>query len=106
LEEFTALAFVRLQITVAQRTLQVTVVDPSSPCQRCGSQDTKARPIEVKMAVTTDQTTIIYNRTFFFGGNDAILFPVESYETLKRLFDAINKADNHLITLKQRGSTN
>lgn len=61
---------------------------------------------DVRIAVTTDQTTLIYNRTFFFGGNDAILFPVDSYETLKQLFDAINKSDNHMITLKQSGSTN
>ena len=61
---------------------------------------------EIKMGVTQDQKTLKYNRTFFFGGDDAILFPVETYETIKRLFDEINKADNHMITLKQAGSTN
>jgi Domain of Unknown Function with PDB structure (DUF3857)/Transglutaminase-like superfamily len=56
---------------------------------------------EVKMGVTNDQTTLMYNRTFFFGGNDAVLFPVENYNQIKRLFDEINKADSHMITLKQ-----
>jgi hypothetical protein len=54
------------------------------------------------MGITTDQTTLIYKRNFFFGGQDAILFPVENYEQIKRLFDEISKADNHMITLKQK----
>ena len=61
---------------------------------------------EVKMGVTQDQRSIRYNRTFFFGGGEAILFPVDTYDTIKRLFDEINKADNHMITLKQAGPTN
>jgi hypothetical protein len=56
---------------------------------------------EVKMAVTKDETTLIYNRTFFFGGNDSVLFPVQTYAQLKRVFDEVHKADNHIITLKQ-----
>ena len=61
---------------------------------------------EIKMGVTKDQKMLTYNRTFFFGGGDAILFPVETYDTIKRLFDEINKADSHMITLKQVQSTN
>jgi Domain of Unknown Function with PDB structure (DUF3857)/Transglutaminase-like superfamily len=61
---------------------------------------------EVKMGVTTDQTTLIYDRTFFFGANEAVLFPVETYDQLKRLFDEVNKADDHMITLKQAGAGN
>jgi hypothetical protein len=56
---------------------------------------------EVKMGITKDNATLKYNRTFFFGGGDSILFPVETYDTLKRLFDEIHKSDNHMITLKQ-----
>jgi hypothetical protein len=58
------------------------------------------------MGVTTDQKTLRYHRSFFFGGGDSILFPVQNYDTLKQLFDEVNKADNHMITLKQIGSTN
>ncbi|HKY45369.1 MAG TPA: DUF3857 domain-containing protein [Pyrinomonadaceae bacterium] len=61
---------------------------------------------EIKMAITNDQKILKYNRTFFFGGNDAILFPVETYDIIKRLFDEMHKADNHMITLKQAGTTN
>jgi hypothetical protein len=56
---------------------------------------------EVKMSVTKDQRTLTYNRYFHFGAEDSILFPVETYEPIKRLFDEINRADNHMITLKQ-----
>lgn len=60
----------------------------------------------INMGVTQDQTQLIYNRTFFFGGSDVNLFPVETYSQVKRLFDEIHKADNHMITLKQSASTN
>ncbi|HEX5873106.1 MAG TPA: DUF3857 domain-containing protein [Pyrinomonadaceae bacterium] len=56
---------------------------------------------EVKMGITNDKTTLMYGRTFYFGGDDAILFPVENYPLLKQLFDGIHKADNHMITLRQ-----
>jgi len=61
---------------------------------------------EIKMAVTKDESTFIYNRTFFFGGNNSVLFGVQTYEPLKQLFEAIHKADNHMITLKQAAATN
>ena len=61
---------------------------------------------EIYMGVTKDNATLVYNRTFFFGGGSTILFPVETYPQVKRLFDDIHKADNHMITLKQAGPTN
>ena len=61
---------------------------------------------EIKMGVTMDQTTLHYNRTFHFGTSNLLLFPVEQYDAIKRLFDEVSKADNHIITLKQAGSTN
>ena len=61
---------------------------------------------EINMAVTKDEKTFIFNRTFFFGGNDVVLFPVKTYEPIKQLFDEIHKADNHMITLKQVAASN
>ncbi len=61
---------------------------------------------EINMGITKDQTTLIYKRNFLFGGNDAILFPVTTYDQIKHLFDEISRADNHMITLKQTTSTN
>jgi hypothetical protein len=49
--------------------------------------------------------TLVYKRTFFFGGNNVVLFPVTSYGQLKTYFDTLNKQDNHTVALKQ-GSSN
>ena len=61
---------------------------------------------EINMGVTKDEKTLVYRRNFFFGGNESLLFPVTTYDQVKRLFDEINKADNHMITLKQSTATN
>lgn len=61
---------------------------------------------EINIGITKDQMHLIYNRNFFFGGQDTILFPVETYSQIKRLFDQINKADNHIIPLKQSSPSN
>ena len=61
---------------------------------------------EISIGVTKDNKTLVYNRTFFFGGNNSIIFAVKTYEPLKQLFDEIHKADNHMITLKQTAPTN
>jgi hypothetical protein len=62
----------------------------------------------VKIAASTDGHLIVYNRKFFFGsGEDSNLlrFPAASYSHLKAYFDALNKEDNHTITLKQTTAT-
>ena len=61
---------------------------------------------EIKMGVTSDHSTLHYSRSFFFGTPNLLLFPVEKYDLIKQLFDEVNKADNHMITLKQAASTN
>lgn len=61
---------------------------------------------DVKIAVTKDGRTLIYNRKFFFGNQSGgLLFPVASYNQLKMLFDELHKRDNHTITLKQAATT-
>ena len=57
------------------------------------------------IGVTKDGRTMIYQRKFFFGGGNTIIFPVESYSKLKGYFDYIHQADNHTITLKQAATT-
>lgn len=61
---------------------------------------------DVQMGVTADQGTLVYKRKFFFGNPDLLLFPVQQYDAIKRLFDEVNKADNHIIPLKQTGPAN
>jgi hypothetical protein len=59
----------------------------------------------IRISVTKDGHTLIYDRGFFFGGGGNTLFPVESYAALKQLFDVIRQADDHTITLKQGAAT-
>lgn len=61
---------------------------------------------DLKVGMTKNQKTLVYNRSFFFGGNDIILFPPDRYEQVKQLFDQLNKGDNHTITLRQNASGN
>jgi hypothetical protein len=62
---------------------------------------------DVKIGVTKDGHTLVYHRTFFFGGGGAraLLFPLAAYPQLKTLFDEMNKRDNHTITLRQGTAT-
>jgi len=55
---------------------------------------------KVKMTID-DRHVLKYERDFYFGGGGSILFPVQRYPALKQLFDAINQANEHTITLKQ-----
>jgi len=61
---------------------------------------------EINMGVTNDQATLHYNRSFFFGTSELLLYPVSKYDLLKQLFEEVNRADNHIITLKQVAATN
>jgi hypothetical protein len=61
---------------------------------------------DVKIAVTKDGQTLIYNRKFHFGSKGGgLLFPVANYGQLKTLFDELHKRDDHTITLKQAAAT-
>ena len=53
------------------------------------------------LSVTSDGKTLVYKRTFFFGGGGSVLYPVESYPQLKAYFDQLHKQDNHSLALKQ-----
>jgi hypothetical protein len=58
----------------------------------------------VKMSVAKEgkKMTLIYQRKFSFGvTNDLLVFKVGQYNALKGLFESINRADTHSITLKQ-----
>jgi hypothetical protein len=61
----------------------------------------KITQYDVKMTITKDGRTLDLHRTFFFGGQNSIIFPVTAYPQLKTLFDSIHERDEHTITLKQ-----
>jgi hypothetical protein len=60
---------------------------------------------DMKLMMTKDGRTLIMNRKFFFGGEDNVLFPVNSYGQLKQVFDMLRERDNHTIALKQQAAT-
>ncbi len=64
----------------------------------------------VKIAFDKDKNQIQYRRHLFFGDKNVLLFEAKVYPTLKKVFDAMHEADNHVLTLKSdaggAGSTN
>lgn len=61
----------------------------------------KIGSLDINIAVTNDQSALIYKRNFHFGGGGNVLFPAETYLQLKNMFDAFHTSDSHTITLKQ-----
>lgn len=57
---------------------------------------------KVKISVAGKSEALLYHRTFRFDG---LIFPLSSYDGLKRLFDALYQADNHTIALKQNAAS-
>jgi hypothetical protein len=57
------------------------------------------------IGITRDGQQLVYKRSFFFGGGEVIVFPVNTYPKLKLYFDAVHQADNHTVTLKQSTAT-
>ena len=55
--------------------------------------------------ITKDGKTLVYKRSFFFGGGGNYLFPLSSYGPLKDYFERVHKQDDHTITLKQSAAT-
>ena len=61
---------------------------------------------DIKIGVTKDGRTLVYQRNFFFGGGQTgLLYPVASYAQLKSLFDEVHKRDGHMLSLKQGATT-
>jgi hypothetical protein len=65
------------------------------------SDPQKIGSLIINVSVSADQSTIVYNRKFHYGGGGKILFPASVYQPLKSMFDAFHNADSHTITLRQ-----
>lgn len=57
--------------------------------------------LKINMGIVKDTNTLKYNRSFYFGGGNYILFPVTAYQPLKNLFDEFHKSNSHPLTLRQ-----
>jgi hypothetical protein len=76
-----------------------TLDNADSPAMIADPQ--KIGKLEIKIGIAKETNTLVYERHFYFGNGEKIVFPVAAYQPVKNLFDAFNKADSHTITLKQ-----
>jgi hypothetical protein len=53
---------------------------------------------------SSDLRLLVYERNFEFGRGGRLLFPVEAYPALKRVFDQAQELDNHIVALRQEGN--
>ncbi len=67
---------------------------------KVGSQMTK-----ISVEMDGGRKSLVVERTLTFGDGGALLFPVEAYPSLKRVFELISKNDDHVITLKAAGAS-
>lgn len=59
----------------------------------------------ISMAVAADGKTLKYQRKFYFGDNNNILFPAQFYAPIKSMFEFFHKNDTHSLALKQNAPT-
>ncbi len=58
--------------------------------------------LETKMSISRGTTSSLsYDRKFFFGGGNKVLFPSATYQAVKAMFDEFHISDSHTITLRQ-----
>jgi hypothetical protein len=59
----------------------------------------------VKIAYDKAHNEIQYRRSLVFGDKDLLIFDVKIYPNLKRVFDTMHDADNHMLTFKAAAAT-
>jgi hypothetical protein len=57
------------------------------------------------LGISKDGRLLRYTRSFYFGGNGALLYQVSNYPRVKAFFDALNKSDSHTVVLKQTATS-
>jgi transglutaminase-like putative cysteine protease len=57
---------------------------------------------EAKVTIDNANNTLNYDRKFYFGNPDTILFQSPVYPAIKKLFDEFQKSDSQTLSLKQK----
>ncbi len=57
--------------------------------------------LKIMIGIEKAKNLITYRRKFSFGSSGFTLFTADNYKPIKALFDAFNKADTHILTIKQ-----
>lgn len=58
--------------------------------------------VQYKLGYRPKQRLLVYKRDFALGGNSVIAFAQQSYPTIKAIFDAIKKNDEHSLVFKPK----
>ncbi|MET0623527.1 MAG: DUF3857 domain-containing protein [Pyrinomonadaceae bacterium] len=77
----------------------------ASPAPISGGEVSRYEPTA---GITKDGRTLVYTRKFYFGlggQRAALLFPPDTYPSLKNYFDQVNKQDGHTLVLKHGAAT-
>jgi hypothetical protein len=56
---------------------------------------------ETEISLSDDKKTLSYRRSFSFGKNGRMVFPVTAYPFLKQLFETFHNADAHIVSFRQ-----
>lgn len=83
-------------------SLPANYIVETSDAPKSLADNSKITEQVIKITLSEDQTSLKYNRDFYFGGNGKLLFPSNVYPALKNLFESFQKADAHTITLRQK----
>jgi hypothetical protein len=60
---------------------------------------------EVNISIENASNTLLYRRSFMFGGDNIPMFAPKNYAALKTVFDRVHSDDDHMITLKLAETT-
>lgn len=56
---------------------------------------------QINIRISDDKRFLKYDRSFAFGNGGQVVFTAATYPALKRLFEAYNAANTHVLTLRQ-----
>ena len=59
----------------------------------------------VNISIENPGNTLLYRRSFMFGGESIPIFAPKNYAVLKTVFDRVHSDDDHMITLKLAETT-
>jgi hypothetical protein len=59
----------------------------------------------VKISIDTAKNVLHYRRAMTFGDKDILIYEAKIYPAVKKLFDTMHEADNHILTLKAVAAT-
>jgi hypothetical protein len=88
-------------VSAAELELKTPVVEADADAPGDVSDPAKSGSLMISMAFDKASGVLRYKRSFYFGANGKLIFPVNNYQAMRELFGEFHKADTHIVTLKQ-----